>query len=68
MFLEVTGSMVRDNEMKEGRFYINTDHIAVLGANGTKANFHMISGLTIYSDANVAEVMKKIETAKLYGD
>jgi hypothetical protein len=68
MLIEVTGNLVRDNEFKEGRFFINSEYIAVLGANGSKANFHMASGLTIYSDANIAEVIKKIDNAKLYGD
>ncbi len=68
MFIEVTGNLVRDNEMKEGRFLINSDYIAMLGANGTKANFHLSNGLTIYSDANLADIVKKIEQAKLFGD
>lgn len=68
MFIEVTGNMVQGAELKEGRFYVNPDFIAVLGVNGTKANFHMSSGLTIYSDANVTDVLKKIEALKLYGD
>jgi hypothetical protein len=67
MFIEVTGSMVRDNELKEGRFYVNPEQIAVLAANGTRANFYMVGGVTIYSDAPLAEVLKKIENARLYG-
>ena len=68
MFIEVTGSLVRGDELKEGQFFINPEFIAVLGVNGSKANFFMANGMTIYSDAKVADVLKKIESAKLFGD
>lgn len=68
MFIDVTGSLVRGEELKEGRFLINPEFIAVLGVNGSKANFFMSNGTIIYSDANLSEVLKKIESLKLYGD
>ena len=67
MFIDVTGSLVRGQERKEGRFLINPDYITVLAANGTKANFHMSDGTVIYSDTNLTDVIKKIDDAELYG-
>jgi hypothetical protein len=66
MFIEVTGACVKNGEMKEGRFFINPEYIAVLAANGTKANFHLSDGLIIYSDSNLTDILKRIEDAKLY--
>lgn len=66
-YIEVTGAVVKNGEMKEGRFFINHEYISVLGANGTKANFYMSDGTVIYSDANLTDILKQIENAKLYG-
>lgn len=66
MFVDVTGSMVKNQVMKEGRFLINPDFITMLEANGTKATFHLSDGAIIYSDANLTEILKKIDDAKLF--
>jgi hypothetical protein len=68
MFVEVTGNLVQGDQLKEGRFLINPEYIAALGVNGTKASFHLSNGMVIYSDANLTDVLKKIEALKLYGD
>jgi hypothetical protein len=69
MFIEVTGSVQQpDGTATQGKFFVNHAYIAALAANGTKATFHMASGFIIYSDANLADVLKQIDNAKLFGD
>lgn len=63
MLIEVTGNFVRGDEVKEGRFFINPAHVLLITANGTKANFHITGGITLYSDANLADVLKLMEEA-----